>query len=118
RRRQTRFSRDWSSGVCSSDLTVHPAVGRLGDGQVEPAGTEQDEERGGDPGAAALDRAEVDDHWLGWRGHGSSRRRTPVPGWWGWTAHPGMVLESRAAAVLAHGGGGHAGAVASRSGGP
>src|SRR5690606_39702633 len=29
RRRHTRFSRDWSSDVCSSDLTVDPAARTL-----------------------------------------------------------------------------------------
>src|SRR5690606_41145933 len=29
RRRHTRFSRDWSSDVCSSDLTIFAALGSL-----------------------------------------------------------------------------------------
>src|SRR5215475_699173 len=32
RRRHTRFSRDWSSDVCSSDLLEYDAVKRLNDG--------------------------------------------------------------------------------------
>src|SRR6266511_721609 len=32
RRRHTRFSRDWSSDVCSSDLGDSPRVGRRADG--------------------------------------------------------------------------------------
>src|SRR5690606_41079390 len=35
RRRHTRFSRDWSSDVCSSDLIGQPAQGLLGAAQVE-----------------------------------------------------------------------------------
>src|SRR5690606_14088661 len=36
RRRHTRFSRDWSSDVCSSDLTIGTAIAnRSGDGQTE-----------------------------------------------------------------------------------
>src|SRR6266511_5657814 len=41
RRRHTRFSRDWSSDVCSSDLAVdqlRPSAGRAGaDGRTETA---------------------------------------------------------------------------------
>src|SRR5690606_9712820 len=32
RRRHTRFSRDWSSDVCSSDLVIHLAAGNGGNG--------------------------------------------------------------------------------------
>src|SRR5690606_40387843 len=31
RRRHTRFSRDWSSDVCSSDLSLQPAAGAHGE---------------------------------------------------------------------------------------
>src|SRR5438445_8298619 len=31
RRRHTRYWRDWSSDVCSSDLAVHRLLGRVGD---------------------------------------------------------------------------------------
>src|SRR5690606_40305338 len=44
RRRHTRFSRDWSSDVCSSDLPIGPATGGVrlatvaADGPAERAG--------------------------------------------------------------------------------
>src|SRR6266576_4554093 len=67
RRRHTRSLRDWSSDVCSSDLGGHPAEQRLlvdladgeavvligGQGEVGPAGPEQD--------AAALGPDRLDD---------------------------------------------------------
>src|SRR5690606_40013669 len=34
RRRHTRFSRDWSSDVCSSDLAVHAIRGSRGQGAL------------------------------------------------------------------------------------
>src|SRR6266511_2388324 len=36
RRRHTRFSRDWSSDVCSSDLRLTAAALRQGAGQLPP----------------------------------------------------------------------------------
>src|SRR5690606_40117328 len=66
RRRHTRFSRDWSSDVCSSDLdieehegdrdpaqaaVVHRIVGQIADVPGEQAGPEQPQQRrGSDPG--------------------------------------------------------------------
>src|SRR5690606_39406001 len=35
RRRHTRFSRDWSSDVCSSDLVLGSVQGNLGTGSLE-----------------------------------------------------------------------------------
>src|SRR5436309_12708686 len=49
RRRHTRFSRDWSSDVCSSDLQLHRLPRRPGDHQG-------DQRRG--PGADAVRRSE------------------------------------------------------------
>src|SRR5690606_40999816 len=37
RRRHTRFSRDWSSDMCSSDLTVRASLGTLSDATLVPS---------------------------------------------------------------------------------
>src|SRR5690606_4334248 len=94
RRRHTRFSRDWSSDVCSSDLAgIHGWGGRRGPGAREPEcqpGT-VDDRRGA--GRVALCRLPGDSHatrradlsasgrgghmgW--WRGGGCHRRDDPA----------------------------------------
>src|SRR3712207_6927144 len=51
RRRHTRYWRDWSSDVCSSDLSTHDRaqIERFGQEQLAPA---EREELAGDPGGS------------------------------------------------------------------
>src|SRR5690606_40717413 len=56
RRRHTRFSRDWSSDVCSSDLLQFRASGEFAGRDAEMQLIDQLLERGGGAGAVDLER--------------------------------------------------------------